>query len=327
MAFLFEPSDPTTEAAFRRVAVEQLDKAFAEAGCGPEDAAKAIHSVRKRCKRLRGLLRLVRHSFPDYRRENAAVRDAAAGLSSLRDADVLSATFDKVAGDLADRLGPQAVERFREALRSRGHEAKTDADAVAALAEFRRAIGAIRERADAWRLGAEGFDALAPGLAQVYRQARRDLKLIRMDPLAETFHDWRKQVKYHWHHLCLLRGCAPHVLTGQRDLANDLAETLGDHHDTHVFLEMLDGEPSRFSGIDGVDAVREAVERHQGRLGADALRLGHELTGERTACLVERIETYWRNWRRLERDPEKSQTFRPRSCDKNERSQSMIASA
>ncbi|HEV7252639.1 MAG TPA: CHAD domain-containing protein [Mesorhizobium sp.] len=299
MAFLFEPSDPSTEAAFRRVAVEQLDKALAEAECGVSEAAKAIHGVRKRCKRLRGLLRLVRHSFPDYRRENAAVRDVAAGLSSLRDADVLSATLDKVVGGFADGLDPQAIERLRETLGDRGHRAKAETDVPAALAEFRRAVGVIRERADDWTLNADGFDAMAPGLAQVYRQARRDLKLIRREPSAETFHDWRKQVKYHWHHLCLLRGCAPHVLTGQRDLANDLAETLGDHHDTHVFLQVLDSEPSHFSGIEGLDAVRQAVERRQDALGADALRLGYELTAERTACLVERLESYWRNGRRL----------------------------
>ena len=48
-----------------------------------------VHDVRKRCKKVRGLLRLVRPGLgPDYRRANADVRDAARELSSLRDAHV-----------------------------------------------------------------------------------------------------------------------------------------------------------------------------------------------------------------------------------------------
>src|SRR5215475_2007881 len=61
----------------------------------PDD--ERIHSIRKRCKKLRGLLRLVRPSLGDtYERENAYFRDVARALSPLRDVHVTLAAFDAV---------------------------------------------------------------------------------------------------------------------------------------------------------------------------------------------------------------------------------------
>src|SRR3954471_12662774 len=51
---------------------------------------ETVHEVRKSLKRLRALLRLLRHALgPDeYRRENRALRDTARPLGEVRDAKV-----------------------------------------------------------------------------------------------------------------------------------------------------------------------------------------------------------------------------------------------
>jgi CHAD domain-containing protein len=68
-----------------RIVREQLDRAIAELTGDDTDLPEAVHQVRKRCKKIRGLLRLFRGSFSaSYSQENAWFRDLARRLSRAR---------------------------------------------------------------------------------------------------------------------------------------------------------------------------------------------------------------------------------------------------
>ena len=79
MAYRIRTKDDDVEQAVRRIACEQIDRALAEIDDDGLDFARKVHQVRKRCKKLRGLVRLVRPALDAYGRENAAFRDAAGG--------------------------------------------------------------------------------------------------------------------------------------------------------------------------------------------------------------------------------------------------------
>src|SRR5262249_9161848 len=102
----------------RRIAREQIDGAIAESnGSAPGSHTECIHSVRKRCKKLRALLRLVRPCLGDvYTSENAYFRDAARVLAPLRDTHVLRAAFDAVVGHFQGELSPGTFEPLRRQL-------------------------------------------------------------------------------------------------------------------------------------------------------------------------------------------------------------------
>lgn len=77
MSYRLGRREPVVEAT-RRIAMEQLDTATGEiddAGLPPD---KTIRQVRKRCKMLRGLIRLVRPPFEStYQQENIFLRETA----------------------------------------------------------------------------------------------------------------------------------------------------------------------------------------------------------------------------------------------------------
>lgn len=83
---------------------------------------KEIHRARKRLKRARATLRLLRLAIgkPTYRRENAALRDAARPLSGVRDAAVLCKPARRYIRTI--RTGPrrQLLLNARQALEQRG---------------------------------------------------------------------------------------------------------------------------------------------------------------------------------------------------------------
>ena len=60
MLYSFQKSDPSLSAGVRRIARGQVEEAIAELDDPALEAGDAIHQVRKRCKKLRGLVRLVR---------------------------------------------------------------------------------------------------------------------------------------------------------------------------------------------------------------------------------------------------------------------------
>ncbi|HZD88798.1 MAG TPA: CHAD domain-containing protein, partial [Pseudolabrys sp.] len=94
MPYRFKRSDDSVEHGVRRIAIEQLDKAIDEIDDGDLSRGVRVHQVRKRCKKLRALIRLIRPTLADFAAENAALRDAGHALAFARDAAVLIATYD-----------------------------------------------------------------------------------------------------------------------------------------------------------------------------------------------------------------------------------------
>ena len=84
MAFHLKAREDVRD-GMRRMALAQLDCAL-DAAADAEHRDTAPHAIRKQCKKLRGLLRLVRGAFEDYAEEQRALRDAARLLAPLRDA-------------------------------------------------------------------------------------------------------------------------------------------------------------------------------------------------------------------------------------------------
>src|SRR5262245_23423066 len=95
----------------------QIDSALDELTSPKSD--DSIHAIRKRCKRIRAVLRLMRDELGDavYRRENHCYRDIAEPLAGARDATVLAAAFDTLTDELDERGIPrERLQRARTAL-------------------------------------------------------------------------------------------------------------------------------------------------------------------------------------------------------------------
>jgi len=76
--------DETVEDGLRRIAVELIDDSIGWLDRSDRAPDAAVHEVRKDCKKLRGLLRLVRPAAPAlYRAENRIFRDAARPLKAM----------------------------------------------------------------------------------------------------------------------------------------------------------------------------------------------------------------------------------------------------
>jgi hypothetical protein len=291
MAYRLEKSDASLTAALRRIALEQIDRALAAVD-RPGENAKGIHEARACCKKLRGLIRLVRPGFAGFEAENAAFRDAAKSLERLRAGGAGRETLDRLAEAAPEGLDPAALAEIRD-----GFDAETvpriATDRAADIAAFRAALSEARARVAGWTLEGKGFAPLRKGLKKTYAQGRARLEQARESGAAEAFHDWRKPVKYHWYHARLLEPIKPDRIAAQRMLADYLGEILGAHHDLHDLRAHL-SEGAFATGA--VAAMQAPIDAESRRLESLALDKGALLFAEKPGALARRWQGWWKDW-------------------------------
>lgn len=275
-------------AQVRKIAAEQIDGALADMAAGGR-FDDTVHELRRRCKKIRALLRLVRPNFSHFAQENAAFRDAAEALSASRDAAVMLETFDALFE--GDAVWPEADARgrLRSALEDNVHRISQQQDRGDLFEGFTEVMVDARKRVDGWTLQGRGFALIEPGLRATYARMRNRLKVAAKTGVDEDFHEWRKQTKNHGFHVSLLKDSAPDRLGARKVELDMLGEYLGDHHNLAVLAQ---GLKTLAGPLDG--SVAKAIAGRKAELEGKAFALGRQLTVESPGAFASRFEKFWK---------------------------------
>jgi CHAD domain-containing protein len=281
-------------AGLQRMALGQIDIAIEQlegtSTAGPTAAAKSVHETRKALKRLRALLRLLRHELGDdaFAREDAAVRDIARSLSGARDAEVMLATLDALIRRHPRKLARhKGVRKLRRELadEQRRMTARTLGDS-ATRARVIADLGALRSRVSRWSLpGGAGTKLVQLGLRGLYAQGRRRFRDAkrRKGRDIQSMHRWRKRVKdLRYVAEMLARDSRPKGKRRATDArlrrlakrADSLGETLGEDHDLAVLAERVRKGPKRRGAR---KTLLKLIARRRRELRKAALRDGKRL--------------------------------------------------
>lgn len=298
MAYRIEVDEPTEEAV-RRVAAEQLDKALDELDDDALDLHTTVHQVRKRCKKVRGLLRLVRPALASgvYDAENAALRDAARLFSDLRDAEALRETVETLLEERHDALPRDVFETLRTDLRNRRDAAASEADRARLPTRVTERLRAARNRAAGWKFEETGTAAVTGGLKKTYQRGRKALRAAYDAPSPERFHDWRKRAKYGTYHLRLLRDAWRGPIEAWEEAQHQLSDLLGDDHDLAVLAHEIEAKPEFYGPPSTRDLLRGLAETRRQTLQAAARSLGRRLYADKPKAYAQRIGTCVETWR------------------------------
>lgn len=281
MSYAFHPDDADLTHALRRIAGAELDRAIATLGQGMPGAS-GIHDIRKRIKKLRGLFRLLRAGFPEGAQEIDILRDLAGGLAGVRDAEVMLAAHDGVAGYGGAGLRQVLQGRIEAA---RGAEAPDPA-------ALRDALADMRARSEIWRVRGGNGKVLRKGLARTLSRGGDALDHARDSRDPEAFHDWRKRVKDLWYQLRLLTPVWPAGIGPWCQVADDLGEALGTHHDLVLYVDWLETQD------DGeAPALRAAAGIRRAAIEAQALATGARLYDADAEDVARLFTALWQGWR------------------------------
>ncbi len=300
MGYRIDPDrDLLTEVS--RIAAEQATKAQRDLTTIDEaDFVDAVHDARKRCKKVRGLARLVRRSLGDqYQAVNHAFRDAARALSPYRDAHALLDTFDRLVVADARRLPEAGLGAARHELAARSRDS-TEAvgHSLEAVEQALELLRAGVDIVDSWSLGHGGWRAIGGGLRKTYARGVVALAIASDGGTNDDFHELRKRAKYTWYHVRLLEQTAPSILRPLAGQFHDLSNSLGDAHDLAVLAEQMRSEPDAFGGDPVVDTAVTFIDGRRRDLERRSLVLAHRLYAESPKCFTRRLGEYWACHRR-----------------------------
>jgi len=281
------------EENFRRVALDQLAKAVAEIDDETLSADISIHQVRKRCKKLRALVRLYRKPLghKTYRALNSHYRDLAAPLSLGRDALAVLDAYDDLKDNTPDWPDFSLVRRHLTLAKQSAEETAADPRALLgparqALVESRRDIKDIHFSR---KHNADNEKTAAKGMKKTYSRARTAMATALKTGRAEDFHEWRKHAKYHWYHCCLLRGFWPGAMQSRARLADELGELLGKDHDLHLLDLRLSGPEQDICPPERMEELKNLIAQRHKAIRRQATLLGAVLFLETPATALHRI--------------------------------------
>jgi CHAD domain-containing protein len=297
MSIRLQQGEPVPQ-GIRRIAAEQIEGAIQELGDRRRNPHKAIHSARQRCKRLRGLLRLVRCDLGEcYQTENRHFRDIARDLSDLRDAEAVIEAADKLYSVCDSQQEVDLLRRARRSLLARRRVvAQGETNLAGKMAAAAEAFRAAHERIAAWPLSTSGFDLLRPGICSTYAGSRKAFSTAFRKPSDARFHEARKRVKYHWYQMRMLHNIWPQVLGVYRAQLKELSDLLGDDHDLSVMRGILRESPEAALAAPELEVLFGVIERRKARLRATSHVLGRRIFAERPRCFTRRLGDYWQAW-------------------------------
>lgn len=225
--FSLRYGEPADEGA-HRILLEQM-----QLGAWHMERARVsdfhVHEVRKATKRVRAVLRMVRDDIDsqDYARLNGEVRDLARDLSELRSAVVQVHMLESVISD-DDELAAESRE-IHESLVATADRRRENLE-KSTVTSFSFRLDSICSDIEDIRIVGENGRPFG-GVQATYRRGRRSMVRAYADPTVETFHLWRKQVKYLRHQMEILQaGAQPSVAALVSDL-EEIGEGLGMDHD------------------------------------------------------------------------------------------------
>lgn len=294
----------------KRMAIAQTDLALEllerDRGHGHGSSApseKTVHETRKALKRLRALLRLLRHELgaDEFARENAALGKTAQRLSGARDAEVMLNTLDALIGrhprKLRKRKGARKLRRKllrrQQLIGERSMEGDLAIERV--IAELRQ----FRAHVEGWDLRRRrDKELLAVGLRQLYKQGRtRGRRAARNGgENSSAMHDWRKRVKsLRYAAEMLQRPPAGHRRADRTNArlkrvahrADELGEMLGEEHDLAVLAAWLNTKAN--AKASGRKTLLKLIARRRRKLRKQALRDGQRLYRRSPRKFVRRI--------------------------------------
>lgn len=290
--------DESVLAGVQRVAREEMESAAAKLG-GRERISrdKAIHEARKSMKKVRALLRLMKHELRGQEPgEDARLRDIARRLSHYRDSFVMVETFD----DLRKHFRAETRRRFasvRAALIKRRSAAVREEDRGIVLEHAAGALAMAASRVARWELRDEGYAALAPGLDRTFRAGRSALARAAENRTADHLHDLRKRVKDHWYHIRLLENLWTDVMVAYEKSLKDLETWLGNDHNLAVLRERIVAEPAFYGTREDTDLLLDLIDRYQTELRDAAIALAQRVYAEKPREFVARMHHLWDTWK------------------------------
>jgi CHAD domain-containing protein len=249
----------------REITAALIDHAEHSLTLSGDEAGEAVHEIRKSMKKLRTLLRLTRSALnrDTYLACDRAIHDFSSSLSSARDSTILISSLrgltDYFQPWVDTSLAEPALQYLQDLHTSemRSYLAQRDQHT------FEKSLNKLRKQLADWTFAKVTEKTVHNGLEIIYRHGRKTWKTASDEPTTENIHALRKQVKYLWYSLRLLRQRTSSTTAGCIERLEELAELLGQEHDLALLAQTLTGTVELCADIRQANLITALANEHR----------------------------------------------------------------
>lgn len=298
MQYLINTQEPPGDEV-RRVLREQCQRVLELLQDWRVDPADRIHRARQTCKRLRALARILKAGAPYVAHvENRFFRDIQKRLAYARDAEALVEALDYLEAGVTDERLKESIGMLRGSLAARAgrgvaeHLPALEGQVRLCCAELEKAA----RRLERLPLGALKRRDLRRGARRTWERCAGEFAELGLDSPPESFHRWRRHIKYAFYQTQLLAALAPEEAARRESRLRELAQLLGHGQDLELLDDLLQQQADAL-GIDThIQRLRRLIAMSLKGLRAQALAAGREIFG--SGAEADRAVTNWKQSRK-----------------------------
>jgi CHAD domain-containing protein len=255
----------------------------------------SVHEVRTHIKKIRGILRLIRHEIGEeqYKTLNSFYRELGSEVAPVRDdtsqIELLQGMSKKIKSEALRKSIIKSVDKI--SIKRKAHFADfmaEDKDQIIRQ-KFLDQVTVIEN------LDIEGNPKIIikKSLKKIYQEARSSMYASLKSRSNEDYHNWRKQAKYLTYHMMLLRKAWPSYFKTYSDEMGKLSAILGEIHDLFLFRDHL-----REGALSGLDKelkklLQRKIYKTHKLLFKRAQLLGAKIFGESGNRFADLLYTLW----------------------------------
>lgn len=254
-----------------------------------------IHTLRKRVKFLRTILKLVRNGIDEqfYRKNNFILRDLNRRSALLRNYSALIIICSKDLKDNADEAHP--LKNLLSRLQSDFNVIKGSIDYSTLYHQQEVTLNRFRSNFHKSKMIKLRFATIKNGLDKIYSDASSLLIISKKKPDESNLHEWRKSVKDLYHCISVLSPIREKIYNRYAKDLKQLSDLLGELHD---YFELQHYVYSLDKTSTNLELINAHIERSKSSLRKKSFRLGKKLFKEKPGTFGERFKKYYFSYKK-----------------------------
>lgn len=257
-----------------------------------------IHTLRKRVKFLRAILKLVRTGIGEqfYKKNNYILRDLNRRSALLRNFSALIIICKKDTEDTTDELHP--FNKLLVRLSSDFNKIKESIDFSTLYHQQEVTLNRYRNNFHKSKLVKLRFASIKNGIEKIYSDASKLLTISKKNPNESNLHEWRKSVKDLYHCIYVLSPIRSKTYNQYAKDLKKLSDLLGELHDYFEMQHYIDSTDK--TEID-LELINTQIEKSITALRKKSYRLGKRLFKEKPDAFSSRFKKYYSSYKRAKK--------------------------
>lgn len=255
----------------------------------------SIHELRKNIKKIRGILRLIRHEVghEQYHKMNGFYRSIARQVAVLRDdtsqIELLESMGKKVPNKSVKRTLNSAIRQV-EKKRKKEFETFYSSNLQYIIQQLLREQ---KQKIPLLPFTGEPEKFMLRSLHRIHHRARAAFETTLYVKNDEIYHYWRKQVKYLMYQLSILQNAWPTYFKTYINELNKLGNLLGKLHDLNLFNEHVHARELIVLNPNQKKDVLKYIYKKRAELKKRIEKIGERLFTESSDAFAMRLYDMW----------------------------------